>query len=299
MTNSTSAVRLCLLWMSVSGLIALTPTAQAALIAYDLYSTPSNNSPASQPESYRLLSYENPLSHRLSNVIDDNFGSLQQGRQPLSDQLLDQSNSTNDALGVIIENKDFAPFFAIQDLQNSLNPSGTGQAKWLFDISGASSLEIHLDIAAMGDFEVSDWFRWSYQIDDNPLYPLFKIETDTSQQHSYQLASGVSTTLDDPLFLNGAAVHNSFTRFSAPLISSGDQLALTLNAQQNGGNEVLAFRNIGISGVETSTASATAIPLPTSALLLISGLVIGGFHKRSKPRSAMHRPESQVVLSGA
>ncbi len=285
MTSSTPRIRRCMLWMSLCGWIAWAPVTQAALIAYDLYSMPSSNTLSSPPESYRLLSSENTLSQPLSSIIDDNFGRLQQGQQPLSDQLLDQSTSTNDALGIIIENKDFAPFFTVQDLQNSLNPNGTGQAKWLFDIGGASSLEIHLDIAAMGDFEVSDWFRWSYQIDDNPLYPLFNIETDTSQQHSYQLASGINTTLNDPLLLNGAVIDNRFTRFSAPLISNGNQLALTFNAQQNGGNEVLAFRNIGITGLANSPASA--IPVPTSALLLISGLVIGGFHKRNKRPKTM------------
>tara|TARA_B100000446_G_C10549460_1_gene339737 strand:+ start:424 stop:1380 length:957 start_codon:yes stop_codon:yes gene_type:complete len=284
MTTSTSGLRLGIIWLSLSVLFASVPATQAALIAYDLYSLPPNHSHPLSSKSYRLLNYENPLSHSLSSVIDDNFGVLQQGLQPLSNQLLDQSRTSNDELGIIIEDEDFSPFFAIQDLQNTHNPNGTGQAKWLFDISGTDSLEIQLDIAAMGDFEISDWFRWSYQIDDNPLYPLFKIETDTTQEHSYQLASGANVTLNDPLFLNGAPLHNDFTRFTAPLISSGNQLKLTLDAQQNGGNEVLAFRNIGVTGQFTPSVAATAIPLPTSATLLISGLVIDGFHLRKKPQ---------------
>jgi len=279
MTTSTSRIRLGIIWLSLCVFSVSAAATQAALIAYDLH---SNQSPSLPSNSYGLLSYENLLSDSLSNVIDDNFGVLQQGQQPLSDQLLDRSKSSNDELGIIVDNQDFLPFFAIQDLQNAHNPDGVGQAQWLFDISNADSLEIQLDIAAMGDFEISDWFHWSYQIDDNPLYPLFKIEAETTQEHSYQLASGTSVVINDPLFLNGAPLHNHFTRFSAPLSSSGNTLKLTLDAQQNGGNEVLAFRNIAITGQLTSSVSATAIPLPTSATLLISGLAIGGFHRRRK-----------------
>lgn len=236
-------------------------SSHAGLIAFDLYDNRNLN----------LITYNNPLENAFSHSIDDSFQIHQQGTTNISDGLLDESRSRTDNLGIIEAGKDFAPFFAVQDLANPNNPSGQATASWIFDIEDASDLSVSLDIAAMGDFELSDWFRWDYSIDSHERETLFELNSEQQKTQAYQMASGAVTSLDDPLSIKNELLDNHFQNFSTAIWGSGLQLKLFFTAQQNGGGEVLAFRNLIIEGEKEPSASA-AIPAPTTAALLLLGL---------------------------
>lgn len=263
----------------------------AGLIAFDLH----NN------QSLNLLNYNNPHEGAFSHSVDDTFQKHQQGVSNISDGLLDNSKNRRDGLGLIESDRDVDEFFAVQDLNNINNPSGRATASWIFDIEASNSLSLSLDVAAMGDFELSDWFRWDYAIDDFERRTLFEFNSEQSQTQSYQMASGAIVSLDDPLVrrqslgnssLGTQSLDNHFRNFTAPILGTGFELKLFFTAQQNGGNEVFAFRNLRVEG-ERSIQNQVAVSSPSTAPLILLGVCGLWFNRRNKQllnRSSQNTP---------
>ena len=184
-----------------------------------------------------------------------------------SNDLLDDSTGSYaaDSFGILKTAKT-DNVFAVEDLNNSDNPSGTGTASWTFDITGATNLSIFIDFAAMGDFESSnDGFEFTASIDGGPTQTLFDISVDEAIDHLYTLESGNTNTLNDPLSLNGTVIDNDFSTFFSSILGTGNVLTLTFDARGDGGSEVFAFDNIRID--------ASPVPVPAAVWLLGSGLV--------------------------
>jgi len=250
----------------LGGLIAFHQLAHADLIAFDLYHN----------QSQKLIHYKNPFQNAFTHSIDDSFQIQQQGSSTISAGLLDTSATGSDSMGLINAEHDFDKFFAVQDVNNPANTKGHATASWVFDIKAATDLSFSLDIAAMGDFELSDWFRWDYSIDNLSRQSLFELNSDQSKVQAYQLASGYTAVINDPLSLNNQLLNNKFQNFSSQLLGTGSQLELFFTAQQNGGSEVLAFRNLKVEG-QTQQFDSTSIPSPSTTSLLLLGIL--WFHR--------------------
>lgn len=209
----------------------------------------------------------------------DGFQKFQRGVSPsIPFAVLDDSLSIfpSDSLGIIKEaNTDV--FFGVSDTENPDN-SGPVSAEWVFDITGATDLSLSIDMGAMGDFESSDTFVWTYQIDGGPVLTAFASTVDEAGSHTYTLEGGASFTLSDPMLVDGTVLTNDLQTFTTPLTGSGSLLTLTLTAQTDGGSEAFAFQNISISGTPavdnppqvSSTAptdSATGVSLDTAITL--------------------------------
>ena len=80
--------------------------------------------------------------------------------------------------------------------------------------------------AAMGDFETSDHFSFSYAIDASPIQILFASSVDDHASQSSSSATGSQYLLNDPLSINGQVLNNQFQQLSQSLIGSGSILSL-------------------------------------------------------------------------
>ena len=177
--------------------------------------------------------------------------------------LVDSSTSgtPNDGQGVVDEATKSDGWFGITDLVNADNPSGMGTATWEFDIAGASSLEVSIDMAAMGDFESSDVFDWTYSIDGSQPLPLFTSSVDEAGSATYTLADGDQVNLNDPLVMADLAggeteLSNVFQTLSSAIPGMGDALTIELTAGTDGGSEAFAFDNIIINGITILAADS-------------------------------------------
>ena len=139
-------------------LVALTANSEAQVIASDMVNSSSQN----------LISFSNPVGSLFSSP-GDSFQKKQRFVSPtIPFAVLDDSLSIfpPDSLGIIKEgNTDI--FFGVVDTENGDN-SGPVAATWVFDISGATDLVLSIDMGAMGDFESTDTFEWTYSIDGGP-----------------------------------------------------------------------------------------------------------------------------------
>lgn len=175
--------------------------------------------------------------------------------------LADDSVSINpaDTFGILKEDK-LDKVFGVEDLNNPDNPSGTGTAVWTFDISGYSDLTMDIKFAAMGDFESSDSFTFTYSIDGGPAQNLFTSQTrEDIDPYTYTLASGTMVNINDPVEVNGTVLDNNFQILSASVIGTGSVLTLTFNAVNDGGSEVFLFDDCKLNGVpEPATAAMLA-----------------------------------------
>jgi hypothetical protein len=100
-----------------------------------------------------------------------------------------------DEQGIVGQNK-ADKFFGVVDLTNDDNPSGMASAVWNFDISGATGLSLSIDVGAMGDFESSDAYRFSYSIDGEASMPLFDFVVNEAINQTYRaMDSGATHTL--------------------------------------------------------------------------------------------------------
>jgi predicted extracellular nuclease len=216
--------------------IALPGPAQAQVIASDMVDSASQN----------LLSYTNPWTDAFGSA-GDGFQKYQRGvSATIPFSLADDSLSIYppDNLGIIDEgNTDI--FFGVTDTVNNDN-SGPVTATWVFNIAGSSNLELAIDMGAMGDFESSDFFEWTYSIDGGPVLTAFANTVDDAGSYTYTLAGGASFTLNDPMLVNGTILTNELQTFVAAITGSGSELTLTLTASTNGGDEAFAFQNIEI-----------------------------------------------------
>ncbi|MEM1428984.1 MAG: endonuclease/exonuclease/phosphatase family protein [Pseudomonadota bacterium] len=154
-----------------------------------------------------------------------------------------------DTLGII--DSTTAPtdrFFGAVDTVNGDNASGTGTATWVFDIAGFADLELSIDMAAMGDFETSDSYVWSYTIDGGTFQDVFTASVDEDGTQTYTMEGGATPTLDDPMQINGVALSDAFQTFTESLAGAGSTLTLQLVGRSDGGEEAFAAENIVIAG---------------------------------------------------
>ena len=173
---------------------------------------------------------------------------------------------TPDTLGIVVNAADgsaYDAFFGAVDTQNGDN-SGVITATWVFDVTGSTDLEVSFDIAAMGDFETSDVYTVSVQIDGGTPVSI-DLLVDESLTQNYILASGTSVDLDDPMQIGATTLTNVFQTFSTGNLGAGDTVTITVDAQLDGGSEAIALDNVTI----------TNIPEPTSlALLALGGITM-------------------------
>ncbi len=210
---------------------------------------------------------QSPAPDAFSSV-EDGFERFQVGvNSTIPVALLDESTAgqPSDTLGVIDAATKTDAWFGITDLVNVDNPSNEGTATWEFDISGASSLEVSIDMAAMGDFEGSattgDFFNWTYSIDGGPALSLFTSSVDEAGSAIYTLADGDDFLLNDPLVIENLAgeqtqLSNLFQTVTSILSGVGDTLTIELTARTDGGSEAFAFDNIVIDGITVLAADA-------------------------------------------
>lgn len=214
-------------------------SAQSTTVAFDMVNSTSQN----------LLSHTNPFVDAWG--AGDAFQKLQRGVNEtpfgLPFAIADDSAGSfpPDDQG-IIGVADTEEFFGVVDTVNSDNPSGSAEATWVFDIAGASNLVLSIDMAAMGDFESSDDFVWSYSIDGAPFQVVFQSSVDEAGSQTYTMDSGTVVPLNDPLLVNGVLLNDVRQPISANLSGSGSQLTLKFEATANGGSEAYVASDIVI-----------------------------------------------------
>ena len=206
-------------------------------IAYDMLGSMDLN----------LTSYTNAFTGAFGSAADG-FQKYQRGvSSTIPFAVLDDSLSIfpPDSLGIVKEgNTDV--FFGIVDTENGDN-SGPVSATWVFDISGASGLGLLIDMGAMGDFESSDFFEWTYRVDGGPSQTAFASTVDEAGSYTYTLEGGGSFTLNDPMLVQGTILTDDLATFSMPIDGAGSSLELTLTAQFNGGTEAVVFQNLVVA----------------------------------------------------
>ncbi|MCI5095352.1 MAG: ExeM/NucH family extracellular endonuclease [Rhodobacteraceae bacterium] len=220
-----------------------------------------------------VLSYVNTAPAFAS--AGDGFGLFQVGLSPsIPFSLVDDSAAVfpADSLGIIDSNTNTDPFFGATDTQNS-NNSGPVSASWAFDIAGFSALMLSMDVGAMGDFESSDSFAFTYNIDGGTEMSLFSFVADEAASQNYILADGSTETLNDPLTVveTGDVLSNGLQTLSAALDGTGSVLNLTFTAQTDGGSEAFAFQNLVIEATGGGAPAA-----PTYAISALSSDVLEG-----------------------
>jgi hypothetical protein len=206
-------------------------------------------------DDLNLTSYAKSPSVAFTDPADG-FGEFQVGvSATIPNSLKDDSlNGTpNDALGVINTVTKTDRWFGINDLTNPSNPAGTGTVTWEFNITDVFDLQVSLDMAAMGDFEPSDVYNWTYQIDGGSVFPLFTSSVDDNNPGvQYTMADGDIVTLADPLSMTDAEgtvvqLSNVFQTLTSELVGNGSVLRIVLNAA-NDADEPYAFDNLIVEG---------------------------------------------------
>ena len=235
-------------------------SAQATVVAFDMVDSASRN----------LIGFTNSWTDAFSSA-EDGFQRYRRGVSASTPAtLLDDSLSSSDSLGVIGEDNTDT-FFGVVDTVNADNQTPVSAA-WVFDIGGFSDLSLAIDMGAMGDFESSDTFSWSYAIDAGPSIVLFESLVDQALAATYTLASGMTVLLNDPMQMGGITLTNQLQTFSAAVAGIGSVLVLTLTANTDGGSEAFAFQNLIIEG----TAAGGSVPIPEPSALTLLGLGLLG-----------------------
>ena len=203
-------------------------------VAFDMVASTSEN----------LISFTNPFNGAYSSPADG-FQKYRRGVSPsIPFDLLDDSLSIfpSDSHGIVKEgNTDV--FFGATDTDQG-GAFFSVSATWVFDVSGASGLGLSIDMGAMGDFESSDFFEWTYSIDGGPTITAFASAVDEAGSFAYVLEGGNSFTLNDPMLVQGTVLTNDLAPFHTSLFGSGSELTLTLTARVNTNRESLVFQNI-------------------------------------------------------
>jgi hypothetical protein len=221
----------------IAFIFSATP-AEAQVIASDMTNSSSNG----------LISFENPSNGAFTSA-GDGFQKYQRGvSATIPFSVLDDSliSFPGDTLGIIDDNNSDI-FFGVVDTINPQNASAALSATWVFNIAGATDLALSIDMGAMGDFEASDTFTWSYSIDGGPVMTAFDGIVDEADAITYTLAGGAMPTLSDPMTVQGVILNNVLQKLGTLLSGTGSQLTLVLTATANGGSEAFAFQNIEIN----------------------------------------------------
>ncbi len=244
--------------------LGLSGAAHAEVIAFDMVDSTSQG----------VVSYTNIWNGAFSSA-GDGFQMYQRGvSATIPFSVLDDSLVTfpPDTQGIIDDNNEDI-FFGVTDTVNGDN-SDPVSATWEFDIAGFTDLSLAIDMGAMGDFENSDFFNWSYSIDGGAMTTIFESMVDEAISQDYTLAGGAVVNLNDPMSANGTLLSNQLQTLAEALVGSGSVLQLVLTASTNGGNEAFAFQNIIVSG--------TAVPEPGVLALFGAGLLGLGLARRRR-----------------
>ncbi|WP_299699008.1 ExeM/NucH family extracellular endonuclease [uncultured Tateyamaria sp.] len=205
----------------------------------------------------------------------DGFGFFEAGAGSVPFSLVDDSAGSfpSDSLGIIDSSTNTDPFFGATDTVNN-DTSGPVSATWAFDISGFSDLMLSIDAGAMGDFESSDSFTFTYNIDGGTEMSLFDFVADEAASLDYTLAGGSVETLSDPLTLagSGEVLSNVLQTLTGSIEGTGSTLNLTFTAETDGGSEAFAFQNLVIEG----TGGTGEPEAPTYTVEALSGDVFEG-----------------------
>jgi hypothetical protein len=170
--------------------------------------------------------------------------------------------SPTDSRGVINSAAKSDAWFGVVDTFNGSNPSGDAAAAWQFNVGGASSLEVSIDMAAMGDFEsAEDAFDWTYSLDGGAFQPLFTSSVNDDSSANYTMAGGAVILVADPLFMTTTSTEmvqlsNVLATLTSPIIGVGNSLVIRLDANTNGQDEAYAFDNIVVTGLVAGFAEA-------------------------------------------
>ncbi|WP_299547518.1 ExeM/NucH family extracellular endonuclease [uncultured Tateyamaria sp.] len=238
--------------------VALPPTGGAGsnVIAFDMVGS----------ASLGLLSFVSTAPEFSS--AGDGFGLFQAGAGSVPFSLIDDSAAVfpGDSLGIIDSNSNTDVFFGATDTQNADN-DGPVSAIWSFDIAGESNLSLSVDVGAMGDFESSDSFVLTYNIDGGSEMVLFEFVADEAATVDYTLAGGGVETLDDPLIVSGTGevLSNALQTLSAELAGTGSVLNVTLTGSTDGGSEAFALQNLVIEAAASSEPQVVASTLTGDA----------------------------------
>lgn len=243
-------------------LCLITGTAAADDIAWDMVGSSSRN----------LVSYETDAP--VFSSPGDGFQKYTVGvSESIPYALVDDSADVYppDVLGVIDSSSDFDEFFGIVDTVNDDN-SAPVSATWVFGIgTAAENLALHVDLAAMGDFEPDDSYVWTYQVDAGPVTTFLTAAADEDGTMTYTMASGTLVDLDDPLKVNGLTMDNNFQTFSTD-ITPGSQLTVVLTATTDGGSEAYVVRNILVTDYVGPIEGGE--PIPTLSGMGIAAMVL-------------------------
>jgi len=178
--------------------------------------------------------------------------------------------------GIVETMTDFDEWFGICDTVNDDNPGNDlYNATWVFNISsGDANFELHLDLAAMGEFEADDIYEWSYQVDGGAPQTFLVAVADENASLTYTLASGTVVTLDSPLVVDGVTLYNHFQTFSTA-IPAGSQLTLVLTTLAQGGYEGYVARNIRVSAdTDEPPPGGGGAPIPTLSMIGIAAMAL-------------------------
>lgn len=216
--------------------------------------------------SQRLISFETDAAPFISPA--DCFGKKQRGVDAtIPFGALDDSLTIfpDDDQGIIGESNT-EQFFCIVDTINDQN-QGVLAATWAFDISNVTELSLSLDLGAMGNFETTDQFELSYQVDGNEAVTFLQSSVTLSETHTYFMDDGEAITLDDPIFVNGVMLDNNLQTFTEPISPTGSLLTLVLSATVSADTDAVVMQNLIVEGVEGET------PLPVEKLLITEIMV--------------------------
>jgi hypothetical protein len=267
--------------------LALAPaTAQAVPIAFDMVGSASLN----------LSSFSNPFTGAFSSA-GDGFQKYQRFVSPsIPFGVLDDSLSIfpPDSLGIIGESNTDV-FFGIVDTQNPDN-AGPVSATWTFDVTGFHDLNLSIGMGAMGNFEASDSFQWTYQIDGGPAVTAFASAVDEAGSQTYTLDGGAMFTLDDPMLAESTVLSNNLQTLSTNLSGTGTSLSLTLTAEMDSGSEALAFQNIVVDGTPSPIVAFDMVGSASLNLTSFSNPFNGAFASAGDGTSASSPPPSHSVF---
>ena len=225
---------LCLLFI-----LTFSHSLKAELIAFDLTDSGSQN----------RLSYQNQFTGGFSSSQDAFHVVKSNDLLFAPEQFLDRSHQAADSLGLVdVTESNFTHSFVVSDTVNSDHNLGFLSAIWTFDISGYQNIELSMAVAAMGDFETSDKFSFSYAFDNNAHSQIWSSSVDTASSFEYQMADGKMVRLNDPLKINGKVVSDQFSLLNKSIAGFGDSLSLIFSAKADGGSEVFAFNNLKVYG---------------------------------------------------
>ena len=155
----------------------------------------------------------------------------------------------------------FEPFFLARDVDNPQNPNRgqdpEGEVSWDFNIpAGVTNLKLFVDLAAKGDFEASDTFQLTYQIDGGLETDAITFLVNEAGSQTYQLFNDdpllpTTDTLFDPLTITDdtgtTTASNIFKTYTAALTGTGTNIKIRFKVVLDGGTEMVALKNLFVT----------------------------------------------------